>query len=237
VAGNSTFRVTADLELEGYDPLHLEDLFSGPSFAPYFVSGTLAAVLDFVSQNPFQEVQVRRLALTFDSDDRLQLTEITRVWSDRRTVAPGERVRVTVGLRSYRGPESTLDAELKVDPDTPEGKLELVVADAITMSREEAAAVSGSFYVRDLRHLLGLLRGLRPNNTVYLQLRRPDPGGAYLEGRYLPLLPPSAGAILEASQGGLGQIHTPLAVLGETQLVTERVVVGSKRLALEVRRR
>jgi hypothetical protein len=130
-----------------------------------------------------------------------------------------------------------LDADLKIDPDTPAGKLEIVVADAITMSREEAAAISGSFYVRSLRHLLGLLRGLRPNNTVYVQLRRSDPGGSYLAGRYLPLLPPSASTILEAGQGGLGQIRTPLAVLGETQLVTERVVVGSKRLELEVRRR
>jgi len=237
VAGNATFQVEADLELEGYDPLHLEDVFSGPALAPYFVSGTLAAVFDFVAQNPFQQVQVRKLSISFDTDDRLQLAEITRVWADRPVVQPGDQVRVTVGLRSYRGPETTLDADLKIDPDTPAGKLEIVVADAITMSREEAAAISGSFYVRSLRHLLGLLRGLRPNNTVYVQLRRSDPGGSYLAGRYLPLLPPSASTILEAGQGGLGQVRTPLAVLGETQLVTERVVVGSKRLELEVRRR
>ena len=236
VAGNATFRVSAELELEGYDSLHLEDLFSGPSLAPYFVAGTVAAVLDFVAQNPFQEIQVNKLTLRFDSDDRLQLAEITRAWTDRRSVAPGERVRLTVGLRAHRGAELTLDTDLKIDPDTPPGKLEIVVADALTISREEAAAVRGSFYVRDLGHLLGLLRGLRPNNTVYVQVRRPDPGGAYLEGRYLPLLPPSAGAILEASQGGLGRIQTPVAVLGESQLVTERVVVGHKRIELEVRR-
>jgi hypothetical protein len=236
VAGNASFQVRAELELEGHPPLQLEDLFSGPTFAPYFVSGTIAAVFDFVAQNPFERVRIRRLALSFDADDRLQLAEITRIWADRRVVAPGESVRVAVGLRPYRGGEVTLDTELRVGADTPDGPLEVVAADALSLSQEEAESLRGSFFVRDLEHLLGLLRGLRPNHTVFVQLRRRDRSGTYLDGRYLPLLPPSAAAVLAARLGTLGEVRLEQAILGEAQLPAERVVVGRKKLELEVRR-
>jgi hypothetical protein len=138
-------------------------------------------------------------------------------------------------MRSYRGEEILETVDVAVPENVGEGKLQLLIADARTMSSIERRLIQSSFEPRNLNQLIRALNGLRKNNRLYVRLNRPGPGGAIVAGEYLSSLPPSVLNVLEADQSSANFIPVRTSTLWEHDLVTDFNVSGSRVLEITVR--
>jgi hypothetical protein len=138
-------------------------------------------------------------------------------------------------MRSYRGEEMLERVVVDIPTNVGEGKLQLLIADASTISRIERRLIQARFEPRNLNQLIRALNGLRKNNRLYVRLNRPGSGGAIVAGEYLSSLPPSVLNVLEADQSSGSYIPVRTSTLWEYELVTDYSVSGSRVLEITVK--
>ena len=235
VFGDSSLRVTANLDLEGYAPLSFSNLFSSESQAAVMLSRTIASIFTALHSNEFELIHVNDIDLRVEVDNRLRTAQITRVWSDRQSVRPGDSVILMVGLKPYRLPEIVERIRITVPEGTGPGPLTLLIGDAATISREEESFIQGSFSPKNIGHLVRLLSSIRRNDRIIIQMSRPDEGGL-VSGEVMPSLPPSVLEILSAQQSRGEFVPLRRSVLLEQEQEVDFVVAGSHRIQLVVER-
>jgi hypothetical protein len=125
--------------------------------------------------------------------------------------------------------------DVAIPTNVGEGKLQLLIADARTMSSIERRLLRSSFEPRNLDQLIRALNGLRKNNRLYVRLNRPGRGGAIVAGEYLSSLPPSVLNILAADQSSANFIPFRTSTLWEHDLITDFNVSGSRVLEITVK--
>jgi hypothetical protein len=232
--GSQTIEVTARVFMDGEQPVIIEDIFTDqqPALA---ASAMVAAPMSFLMANDFQKVQINEVQVEIEAAESLKTARLVRAWLDEDKVAPGGRVPLKLLLRSYRGEEILETVEVAVPTNVGEGKLQLLVADANTISAIEKRLIQARFEPRNLNQLIRALNALRKNNRLYVRLNRPGRGGAIVAGEYLSSLPPSVLNVLEADQSSASFIPVSSSTLWEYELITGYSVRGSRVLEITVK--
>lgn len=232
--GSQTIKVSALVSLDGARRILIDDIFADQQ-AALAASAMVAGPISFLMTNDFKKVQIKDVNVQIEASESIKTARLVRAWLDSDQVAPGGTVPLKLLLQSYRGEETLEQIDVEIPSNVEDGQLQLLIADANTMSAIERRLIHANFEPRSFDQLIRALNGLRKNNRLYVRLNRPDRGGAIVAGEYLSSLPPSVLNVLEADQSSASFIPLRSSTLWEHELVTDFSVSGSRVLELTVK--
>jgi hypothetical protein len=199
-------RLKARVEIDGHEPLILDDWFAGNMLvgdrAPQLLYAPLSMMLQQLSGNSFETLRIKSVECTTEVQAGRKVADIEMTELENDTLAPGETLKAIVTLRPFKGPKERVTLELKLPVDLPDGAYTALIGDDLNNARMD---------LRDNPHLASpqtldnLFRNLRLQlnaKRTNLVLRVPLTGGTGVAtgGKTLPNLPPSMVQILSSSK-------------------------------------
>lgn len=236
--GDLTLDFQGDIFLDkGGLSVRLEDLFSGNyNSAPVSLSGLVAAVVHYLTNNEFEDVGIFRIDLSVRAVEEARIGALEKVLLDKYEVSPGEPIQIKVYYRTHKR-ESLVEEVTFQAPALPAGsEFQIVVGDAAAMQQVERSQYRApDFTPRSLGQLLRILGNLRKNNRIYFKVMAPKPG-LFLKGEEMPNLPPTLKAMF-ASPRAAASPPTELtrSTLGEYQLPVPYVFRGGATIPVRIR--
>jgi hypothetical protein len=220
-----TAHLRARIELEGAEPVVIEDTFSGFSGnrAPGAVYGQVASTLSMLTYNPHRTLNIKRI----DCETRIEpgrfTAEIEAIELDSDTYRPGDTVQATVTLKPYKASRQRVRLKLALPADLPEGDYTATVCDDPTCARGEVRGDPTLLYPPTAEKVLESLRVLTGAKRTTLALRVPvGPHGVATGGKALPRLPGSMVRILANSRRtGAMPMSKPLVARQPTDWVIQ----------------
>jgi hypothetical protein len=191
------------------------------------------ALADYLATNPLAQAEIAEVRVAIDKTaDAKRLAYLVGAHARRGSLAPGERVELTVEFKAHQGDRFRRSVEIEVPRDLPEGRYSLMLGDGPAMDALRQAMEP----VTPLRfeQAVAYLRSLHSRRDLVVLGMRPGRGVASV-GETLPNLPASIRSLWSAAGAGAG---TPLrATLDDAGLLRLDVpFTGSARVDLEVRR-
>jgi hypothetical protein len=234
--GNQTVKVSAWVETADNGIVSVEDIFTDQQ-AAVSASAMVAAPLAFLLNNDFEDIELEKIQVKVEATETPLTARLLRAWLDTDRVSPGGTVELKILLDTYRGEEKLETVEVTVPANVPSGRINLMIADATTLSAVERREARQGFVPKDMSQLVRAINALRKNNRLYIRLSRPDAGGAIVDGEYMSSLPPSVLNVLETDDSGSGITRLRNSTFWEHELVTEYNVSGARVLNLDVEKR
>jgi hypothetical protein len=231
-----TAHLSVTVRLKDHAPITLIDTYSGPRYAgpmgPAALFGPVSQVVSLLVRNPMGPVRIEAIDcdITIDAGRKLADVESVRLASDR--LEPGETLRAVAILKPFKGSRQTVELDLKLPADLPEGSYEATLCDSATSLRRRLRNEPGLLEPRDLDAILRVIRfQTEPKRTsLYLHVPLPDRGLA-VHGQSLPNLPGSVRAVFSTSRQTLDPpVKADLVQAVETPWVVE----GSQALKFTV---
>ncbi len=229
--GAATFNVKGTMNVKSHGQIDIEDLFSGDR-ASLNTAASVMAPLTFLLGNDFEPIEIQAVDLTIQSTEQPRTATIERVWLDGVRARAGKTVPLKVLMRTYRGEEVVRTVPLEI-PSAASGSLSIMVSDGSRLAQWERREVRQPTEPRSVPQLMRTLNTLRKNNRLYVRLLASD-AGAVISGEPLSSLPPSVMGVLEADRSTGDFVPLRSATLGEWNLPTEFVVVGSRMLTINL---
>ena len=235
--GSQTVKLSAWIETASQGQINIEDVFADQQ-AAMSASAMVAAPISFLLTNDFEDVEIENIHVSLEASESPLTARLLRAWLDSDEVAPGGTVKLKILLGTYRGDEILETVDVTIPSHMSSGRLQLMVADARTLSAVERSEARQSFVPKDMSQLIRAINSLRKNNRLYIRLSRRGANGAIVAGEYLTSLPPSVLNVLQAD-GSSSSNFTPLqsSTFWEHEVVTEYSVSGSQTLYLKVNKR
>lgn len=236
--GDLSLELSGDVYLENGMSVHLEDLFSGSfNTSGMRLSNLIAAVVYFLINNAFEELGIHRIDLSVHTSEEAKFSYLEKVWLDKYEASPGERIRIKVYHRTFRG--TTMLQEVGIlAPQLPSGsEFQLVIGDAESMAQVEMSQYKrGTFIPRSLDQLIRILNNLRKNNCIYFKIIASKPG-LFLKGEEMPNLPPTMKSMFSSPRAA-ASASTELnkSTLGEYQLPLPYVFNGAVMIPIKIKR-
>ena len=196
-----TAEMKVRIEVEGHEPVVLDDLFSGTSFsggrAPQALFSQISSVINLLVQNSYKPVRINRIECEATILPGRRTAEIDAVELDSETYAPGETVKATAFIRPFKGLQRRVPLTLKLPVDMPEGTYVVTVSDDLTRARAEFRDDPNLNNPQSLDQVFQALKVQTSAKRTNLVLRVPMGGvGVAMGGKALPNLPPSMVHIL-----------------------------------------
>ena len=224
-----TARIKATIQIEGHDPIFLNDTVSGPRYSgvmgPAAMFSPIAAIVNMIGRNPLGKIRIEKI----DCDVELMpgrtvaTVESVRLASDR--IEPGGTLKAFVTLKPFKGERKTVSLSLPLPMDFPEGAHEASICDMNMSLRRRFRNEPSLNDPRDQASLLHTIRvQTSPRRTsLYLHVPGPERGLA-VEGQSLPNLPGSARAVFATNRQTLEPpVRSDLVQSVETPWVVEGV--------------
>jgi SpoIVB peptidase S55 len=234
--GASTIRVSGEFEFQNSpSPVRINNTFAADNGSAQQGSLSAAIPVAYVLQSGFKTLRLNRVAIKIEADDHKRQLTIDGITLTRRTVKPGEKVRLNVSLTGENGLESVRSLDYDVPIGAEPGILYFTIADAnVTNLADFRQLLTSS--PRSPAQLITTVNNLHPNTKAYVRVWRADP--AYqLEGADLPDPPASIAMILAGSQASLAGItQTRNSKVGEMELDGgDMVISGVKTVQVEIK--
>jgi hypothetical protein len=218
----TTYRVRANIALEGYPEVKLQQLYAAPENSPQPGPMTLAFWLgerfSRIYMNPFEEPKVTSIKLDVDLLPERRTAIIEHVWVEKPEVRPGEEVAVRVFLRPYRGGRVAKDFRLRIPVTTPKGQLRLQFSDPDYLNRLHTFLQQNR--APGLDEIISLLNKERANGQIFVSLLQPSPT-AFIDDKVLPSIPSSVAGVIDTGRSS----GRRLTLMGESALHQESIPV------------
>ena len=234
-SGEHAIRMRANIDVVAGPRVIEENLFSGAS-APFQAAAAVARIVAVLLDNRFERQRLDQIDIRLSVEEYNREAVIEGVRVSRAEVRPGTELDVAVLVRPVLGDLKRHTITLTIPESTPEGLLDLRIADsrAALMLRHKRAP--GTARPRTMEELLELLEMTPSNNeiTVDLLLRKP---GVTIGAAELASLPGSMLSVMRSSRHSGETLFTQGTVLTTQTLVTDYVVSGQRQLPIIVDRR
>ncbi len=221
-------RVKARVEIDGHEPLVMDDWFAGPNFVGDRAAAMLYAPLGMLVQqlgsNSFETMRVKSVDCTTEVHPGRRAADIESTELESDTLAPGDTVKAIVTLRPFKGPKQRITLELKLPADLADGNYVALIGDDLNNARAELRDNPHLGNPQTLEHQLQMLRLQLAAKRTSLVMRVPMNSGAGVTvgGKTLPNLPPSMVQILSSSKRSNTQtINTALVARSATNYVIQ----------------
>jgi hypothetical protein len=231
--GDSTLQIRGKIKIKQKPEVNISNIFTGDT-AIDTVSRYIAAVLYYLKDNPFQYIDVEKIDLSVEYNDKRKVANIERAWFDKDEVKRGEKLTLFVLIKPFREKPILKNFDLRIPPSISPGKINVLVADAITINKEESKLFQGKFLPKDLDHLIALLNNIRSNYKIYADFSREE-GGMIVKGQFMPAIPPSLLSVFNEQQTPGELIKLNYNLLSEEKIDTEYFISGSKKLSLVIK--
>lgn len=229
-----TARFTARIELEGYDPLVIEDTFSGfaGGRAPGALYSQMGSVVNLLTNNAYKPIRIKRIDCTTHIEAGRRSADIEAVELESEVYSPGETVKANVFVRPFKGELKKLAATLRLPLELPEGEYTASVGDDLSAARGELRDRPALGSPADIDQVVAGIRKLMESKRTNLTVRLPlGTTGVSVEGKELDGLPESMVKILGgARKSGALTIRNALV----ERHATEWVIQGSESVTFKV---
>ena len=232
--GGQTYSIRGQLDFEG-GTVRVDDVYSGDVGVAVIASAGIGSPIAFALQSGFDALKLKSVALDVAPVERRNQQQVVDLMA-ARSVRPGEELDLTVVMAGQNGQDISRRLKYRVPVGTPEGTLNLTVADATSTNVIEFQSAVG-MQQRSPQQVLSLLNGLRSNTKAYIRVWRAEPSYT-VEGRDIPNPPPSLAMVLARAQtGSANQVNTRGAKIAELEVsgAPGFVVTGTKTIQVEVK--
>lgn len=231
--GNQTVRWSLTLHRRGAAPLFVNDIATGASATNELVAG-IAQPLAFLYNNPFSTLALDSVSVRLAVEPGQDAWTLRGVQLMDAAVRPGAVLKLRCEVERWRGERRTIDLEMKVPEEVPEGRYVLWAGGGNELDRLESARLPGRFRPASLDEAWRRIQKLRPADQLYVQLlaRAPE---VTRRGRDYPELPTSALALLSSGLSAEDAVRRgSQAVLDEQQKKLDGHVSGEVQLEFTV---
>lgn len=191
-----TAQVKLVVDVEGRDPVVLNDTFAGPSIggnrAPQAMFGLAPTLVNMLVANNFKNLRINRIDCTTEIFAGRRTADLESVELESDILAPGDTLKATAILRPFKGVRQRVPLELKLPRDLPDGSYSATVSDELANARLDLRDNPNLMNPPDLDHLFQSihLQTAAKRTTLVIRLATP-PAGVALTGKSLPNLPGS----------------------------------------------
>lgn len=233
-AGERTVVLDAEIRLRGAAPIHLREGWAGAQ-ARSAIPAYLAVVSSYLMSNEFRDATVEGVTVHLRHDDLLKTAKVLEasvIPPASGRITPGDSVKVRATLKPYRGPSFVEEFDVRIPDSQPPGSAYLLVGSGTLLNQIDFMLVPPD--PRTLEQVVGVLERLRPSTDLTLGLYS-STDGAVTSGIYLPNLPPSMRAIVNAdtSNGAQAPVKYHAAVHEARPL--GYIVDGSVKIDLDIK--
>ncbi|MEE4273776.1 MAG: hypothetical protein V2I67_19020 [Thermoanaerobaculales bacterium] len=228
--GDQTLALRVELNYRGQEPLVFSETIAAAD-APARAWALVAALVAYTENSTFQAPELEAVQIDIATEERLAGLRLVDAVPLRRVVRPGEVLPVRLRLRPHRGADLiTRELGIEVPAGTPEGRLDLVVADGAAWSLYDLGM--RPFVPASFADEVGVINELQPSTSLIMALERRQIGVA-LDGGSVAMPP---GLVVQL-QGGLGSelATTAYAVVETVEEEMGAPVSGAVRIELQVR--
>jgi hypothetical protein len=236
--GDLSLELRGDVYLENGMSVHLEDLFSGSfNTSGARLSNLLAAVVYYLINNAYEELGIHRIDLSVRTSEEAKFSYLEKVWLDKYEASPGERIRIKVYHRTFRGTTMVQEVGILTPQLPPSSEFQLFIGDAAAMAQIEMSQYkSGTFLPRSLNQLIRILNNLRKNNRIYFKIIASKPG-LFLKGEEMPNLPPTMKSMFSSPRAAASApTELDKSTLSEYQLPLPYVFNGAVMIPIKIKR-
>jgi hypothetical protein len=216
------------------DSLVIEHRFSGTNPAADLFRSAKNE-LDVLFGNRFLPAPIAAIELDLSFNPGRNLAYLLSARPDRARMRPGDTVRITLGLRDFRGDDSELVIAVAIPGPTPEGRLRIVIAPRDSLLALEAMRAPAKLEPGSFADLLELFSQTGRENELVIAGFSERPG-LTLGDKELPAPPPSLRSVLLNPRSDEPVMATGASPVFRQTLRLDRVVSGVARLELEVKR-
>ncbi len=233
--GGQTIQVKCTISIKGQSDINFESSVSDLVSSSVFAALAAASPVNFLLNSGFEELVMEKIDVEITAVEQTREATVEKVWQDRLEVEAGEEVHVTVFLRQANGDTMVEKYPVKIPEEISPGPLKIVVADGMSLTREDAETGVGEFIPESLQQLIKAINNLKKNDRLYIRLVR-EQAGAIIAGEGMPDLPPSLLA-LYGSRKTAGELQP----MGEVIYVehelpaTEFVLNGRQEITVNVK--
>lgn len=233
--GDQTIQVKCTISIKGQSDVNFESSVSDLVSSPVFAALAAASPVNFLLNSGFEELVMEKIDVEITAVEQTREATVETIWQDRLEVDPGEEVHLTVFLRQSNGDTIIKKYPVKIPEEITPGPLKIVVADGMSLTREDAETGVGEFIPESLPQLIKAINNLKKNDRLYIRLVR-EQAGAIISGEGMPDLPPSLLA-LYGSRKTSGELKS----MGEVIYVehelpaTEFVLNGRQEISVNVK--
>jgi hypothetical protein len=188
----------------------------------------------YLELNPLAEVEIEAVDVELTQAERPRSATLVAAHAERRRVAPGTRVPVTLELQAYRGERFRQPFEVSIPPSAPDGRYVVLLGDGTSMDAVRLMLEQRSPETFD--QALAFLRSLHSRRDLLVYGLLPGTG-LTVAGEALPELPGSIRTIFAASATAK-RLGVPLAltIVHRQEDSLGRPIDGVVRIDLEVKR-
>lgn len=236
-AEEATYRVSGKIELDGSQPLSLATMLAPselPIPAPMQLAGWWGEKFNRLYLNNVKTPRLKSVNATIDLLPERRTAGIETAWIGNSEVEAGSEVPVKVFLRPYRGERLERDFTVKLPAGLPKGEHRILLSDADTLNRMQAAAASSNNYI-DLEQTVSLINQERANNKLYVSLVQARPT-VYYDDKKLPSLPASVLNVMQTGRTASRSVLSSAETAHEQLAIPfDQVISGSYSLKITVK--
>lgn len=230
--GDSTIKVSGQINIKGHDAVTIERRFSATSAAA-LAAGSVAVPVQALLSSGFENVEIGGITLDISSSDTKYTGALERIALDRTEARRGETVEVQAYVRTESGKQFVQRIPVQIPSDIPPGQLIFFVGDGASLQQSSAAQ---SFVPQNLGQLVTAINNVKKNDRLYIKLYRVTTG-AVIGTSEMPNLPPSVVATLNSDRASGGYTQTNLSPIYEKELPpAEFVISGQQLIGIDVLR-
>lgn len=221
-AEESSYRMNAAIDLDGYPPVHLDSLLAPTDQAPASLQAALTVGRNFAQLygNAARLTNVRSVNVEFEAIPGRQSLQLESVISSATRVHPGDSITIDATVRPYHGEPRNVRIPITLPASLPQGPLRVVVSDAATLDRITQSS-RGSSRPLDISASIAQMNSLHANDRLYVTLLEPS-AQAVLDGRTLASLPISMANVYEPLRG-----NQEMTLNGESAVPAGSVAAGA----------
>jgi hypothetical protein len=235
LASRMTVRLSAAGRQQGIaDSLVVEHRFSGVNpAADLFRSASKE--LEILFGNRFLPAPIAAVDFDVAFTPGREVSYLLSARPQSASVRPGDSLRVTLGLRDFRGDDSEAVIAVKIPEPVPEGRLRIVIAPPDSQLALEVVRAPGRLEPGSFADLLELLSQTGRENELVAVGFSTEPG-LTLAGKEMPAPPPSLRSVLLSSGSDEQVMPTRESPVLRQTFDLGRVISGVARLDVEVKR-
>ena len=235
---SATLALRYRIDIQGFPPVTLEDLYSGTNPAqPVHVAlaNDAGSLFNLLYNNRFEEPKVAGVELNVEILQGGQVALVSSLRASRTEVRPGESLTVTATLDLYRGREWEESWVVPIPEDSTPGDAEIVVGSGPAIDGLDRRAIERQVaQAAGLADLVRLASRQRRSRTLYLRMTRRAPA-AIVRSEILPDLPLSIFTVFNNPR-----LSADTTLMGEAPILElpkdlDVVVVGGRRISIRVK--
>ncbi|HUS58901.1 MAG TPA: SpoIVB peptidase S55 domain-containing protein [Planctomycetota bacterium] len=190
-----TIDYTVRLVTEDGQPIVIREKVSSESYGAWAFFWAVTDTAHMIMNNPFKPTTIKEMSAEMNLKVGVQSAVIDSLRLASVKVAPGKTAKLAVKLRRYRRQYETLEVEVPIPADLPEGLYDVSVCDSNRARWADMAAAPALFQPTNYEEFMRMLRLQYPNEELYVRISMPGTGVS-VRGTALPNLPGSHLSVL-----------------------------------------